>query len=257
MKSSDSLYRAMLGVVGVWLLQGGAAVHAAEVVADTPPSSSASQPAAYAGASEPQAAADASASAPSAPAPTSATVAAGDAGAADGDVAKLTRLIHDPQLAEMRTTYNGSYGASLFFYPPEMAWYVALFQNRHFWRVVRSENEASAQTVYEQFVRQTVDLAKAELRVTRLEAERAQIERLIALSDARARRLQADLAIAQAQQADVDSSQRQLRKQTASLESGKQRASEQLRDSEIRVRALQRAMDAGFAVPRARTSKAR
>ena len=34
---------------------------------------------------------------------------------AQGNVAELMQMIHDAKLSELRTTYNGSYGASLFF----------------------------------------------------------------------------------------------------------------------------------------------
>jgi hypothetical protein len=58
-----------------------------------------------------------------------AAVSADTPAAARGAVAELMQLIHDANLSELRTTYNGSYGASLFFYPQQMTYYVALFQS--------------------------------------------------------------------------------------------------------------------------------
>ena len=39
--------------------------------------------------------------------------------AASGDVAELQQMIRDGKVRELRTTYNGSYGASLLYYPDE------------------------------------------------------------------------------------------------------------------------------------------
>lgn len=66
---------------------------------------------------------------------------------AQGNVAELMQMIHDAKLSELRTTYNGSYGASLFFHPREMTYYVALFQDKHFWRVIKSEDMARAEAI--------------------------------------------------------------------------------------------------------------
>ncbi|MFT0169054.1 DUF2968 domain-containing protein [Paraburkholderia mimosarum] len=172
------------------------------------------------------------------------------AGASQGDVATLMQLIHDAQLVELRTTYNASYGASLFFYPPEMTYYVVLFQDKHFWRVIRSQDAARSEAIYADFVRQTEQLAQVEIRRTQLEAQKTFIERVIALSEARARRLQADLDIARTQQARVDAHQRQVQGDATALNAQKAQAQAQLRDLERQVDALQRATEAGLPTAR-------
>lgn len=264
MKHSNSLYHAAVGIMGVWLLQGCSTVHAGNGL-EVPPGSTGQPPAYYASESQSEGsrtpptptqiqhgAAEAPQRMAQAPQPAAQAPqgnAQPEAADAQGDVAKLTQLIlHDSRLFELRTTYNGSYGASLFFYEPEMAWYVALFQNQHFWRVVRSQYEDNAETIYTQFVHQTAELAKAEIRVSQLKAEQAAIQRRTQLADERARRLQADMAVAQAQQAEVNNRQRDLSSQTAALQTEKQRAEAQLRDSEARVRLLERSMDADLPV---------
>lgn len=168
------------------------------------------------------------------------------AGAAQGDVATLMQLIHDAQLVELRTTYNASYGASLFFYPPEMTYYVVVFQDKHFWRVIRSQDEARSEAIYADFVRQTEQLSQVEIRRTELEAQKTFIERVIAMSEERARRLQADLAIARTQQARVDDYQRQAQGDAAALNAQKAQAQAQLRELQRQVDALQRATEAGL-----------
>lgn len=165
---------------------------------------------------------------------------------AQGDVAMLMQLIHDSQLVELRTTYNGSYGASLFFYPPDMTWYVVLFQDKHFWRVIRSQDEGRSEAIYADFARQTERLADVEIRRTRLEAQKAYIQRVIALSEDRARRLQADLDVARTQQAQVDDRQRQMQTDAAALWAQKAQAQAQLRDVQRQVQDLQRETEAGL-----------
>lgn len=165
---------------------------------------------------------------------------------AQGDVATLMQLIHDSQLVELRTTYNASFGASLFFYPPEMTYYVVLFQNKHFWRVIRSQDEARSEAIYADFARQTAQLSDVEIRRMQLEAQKAFIERVIAVSEDRARRLQADLDIARSQQARVDDYQRQVQGDARALNAQKAQAQAQLRDLQRQVDDLQRATEAGL-----------
>jgi hypothetical protein len=133
--------------------------------------------------------------------PASGAVAGNDA---QGDVAELMQMIHDSKLVELRTTYNGSYGASLFFYPDGMTYYVALFQDKHFWRVIKSQDDARAEAIYAGFVRQTSQLAEVEIHRMELQAQKAFLDRVIALSADRAKRLQADLDVARTQQAQVN-----------------------------------------------------
>ncbi|RKF49109.1 DUF2968 domain-containing protein [Paraburkholderia fungorum] len=168
------------------------------------------------------------------------------AGDAQGNVAELMQMIHDAKLNELRTTYNGSYGASLFFYPQEVTYYVALFQDKHFWRVIRSEDVSRAEAVYAGFVQQTAQLADVEIRRTQLQAQKAYIENIIALSEDRARRLQADLDVARTQQAKVNDYQRQTQSEAAALHAERERAQAQLRQVQGEVMQLQRQTEFGL-----------
>ncbi|MET3229911.1 UNVERIFIED_ORG: hypothetical protein ABIC54_002096 [Burkholderia sp. 1263] len=176
------------------------------------------------------------------------SAASGTPAAADaqGNVAELMQMIHDAKLSELRTTYNGSYGASLFFYPREMAYYVALFQDKHFWRVIKSENAGRAEAIYTGFVQQTAQLAEVEIRRTQLQAQKAYIEDIIALSAERAKRLQADLDVARTQQAKVNDYQRQTQGEAAALHAEKERAQAQLRQVQNEVMLLQRQTELGL-----------
>ncbi|WP_175907443.1 MULTISPECIES: DUF2968 domain-containing protein [Burkholderia] len=174
-------------------------------------------------------------------APASATEAA-----AQGNVAELTQMLHDGRIVEMRTTYNGSYGASLMFDPREMTYYVALFQDKHLWRVIRSQEKNRAEMVYANFVQQTAQLADVEIRRTELQAQKTFLERVIALQANRAQQLQADLNIARGQQAEVVQRQKAEQEQTQALQIEKRAAQVQLRDLQEQVRQLERQSETGL-----------
>ncbi|MEM5437282.1 DUF2968 domain-containing protein [Paraburkholderia diazotrophica] len=165
---------------------------------------------------------------------------------ATGNVAELQQMIHGSDMAELRTTYNGSYGASLLFNAKELTYYVALFQQKNFWRVIKTQDDARAEQIYRDFARQTAQLSDIEIRRTRLEAQKAYTDRLVALSQERANRLQADLNVAHEQQSIVNSMQQQTRAEAASLAQQKAQAQEQLRAAQRQVRDLQRQLESGL-----------
>jgi hypothetical protein len=165
---------------------------------------------------------------------------------AAGNVAELQQMIRGSDLRELRTTYNGSYGASMLFYPKEMTYYVALFQQKTFWRVIKTDDDTRAELIYKDFVRQTLQLSDIEIRRTRLEAQKAFTDRMIALSQDRANRLQADLDVAHQQQNIVNSQQQQTRAEATALAQQKTAAQAQLREAQRQVQELQRQLDSGL-----------
>jgi hypothetical protein len=167
-------------------------------------------------------------------------------GNAQGNVAELMQMIHDAQLTELRTSYNGSYGASLFFDPEQMTYYVTLFQDKHFWRVIKSQDDVRAEAMYAGFVQQTARLAEVEIRRTQLQAQKTHLDNVIAMSEDRARRLQADLDVARTQQANVNDRQRQAQNEAVALRGEKEKAQAQLREVQNQVLQLQRQNEAGL-----------
>ncbi|WP_347467714.1 DUF2968 domain-containing protein [Burkholderia stagnalis] len=170
----------------------------------------------------------------------------GASGAAQGNVAELTQMLRDGKVVEMRTTYNGSYGASLMFDPREMTYYVALFQDKHLWRVLKSQDKSRADMVYANFVQQTVQLSDIEIRRTELQAQKAFLERVIALSSSRAQQLQADLSVARSQQAEVAQRQKSAQEQAHALQIEKRAAQAQLRELQQQVQQLERQTESGL-----------
>jgi hypothetical protein len=163
-----------------------------------------------------------------------------------GDVAELQQLLHDSALTQLRTTYNGSYGASLLLDPADMTYWVALFQHKTFWRVVRTSDARHAELTYQAFVRRTSDLSNVEIRRAQLEAQTAATNRLIADQQDRANRLQADLEVAKKQSQIIAGDQQQGQDAVAALRAEKSAAQAQLHDSERQVQQLRRQLNAGF-----------
>lgn len=160
-------------------------------------------------------------------------------GDAPGTVTELKQMVKSGQLTELRVTYNGPYGAALFFYPQEMVYYVALFQDKNFWRVVKSQDDAQAETVYAQFARKSYALADTEIKRTQLQAQRALLERVIAVSADRAQRLTTDLSIARAQESEVSQRQQQMQIESTALLNDKAAAERKLRALQQQVQQLQ------------------
>ncbi|WP_322009453.1 DUF2968 domain-containing protein [Paraburkholderia sp. J12] len=165
---------------------------------------------------------------------------------AAGNVAELQQMIRGSDLNELRTTYNGTYGASLLFYGKEMTYYVALFQNKTFWRVIKTTDETRAEAIYRDFALKTQQLSEVEIRRIRLEAQKAFTDRMISLTQDHANRLQADLAVARQQQALVSDQQKQTRDQANALQAQKTAAQDQLREVQRQVRELQRQVEGGL-----------
>ncbi|AOK04335.1 DUF2968 domain-containing protein [Burkholderia sp. AU19243] len=161
-------------------------------------------------------------------------------------VDELQRQIQAHSLTEMRTSYNGSYGASLLFNVKDGAYFVALFQQKAFWRVIKTHDDARAEAIYRDFSHQAERLAVNELRAAKLEAQKAQMDRQIQVTQDRARRLQADISIAREQQAAVADRQKSVRNETAALQAQQAQLQSQLRALQQQVRSLQREADAGL-----------
>jgi len=158
----------------------------------------------------------------------------------------LQRQIQAHTLTEMRTSYNGSYGASLLFNVKDGAYFVALFQQKAFWRVIKTYDETRAEAIYRDFSRQAERLAVNELRAAKLESQKAQMDKQIEVPQDRARRLQADISIARQQQAAVADRQKSVRNETAALQAQQAELQSQLRALQQQVRSLQREADAGL-----------
>ena len=118
-------------------------------------------------------------------------------------VDELKQLMDSRQLTELRTTYNGNYGASLLFNANTLTYYVALFQEKNFWRVIKTDAVDNAERVYRTFAQQSEQLAQVYIDTTRLEAGKRYTERLVAYNEERLRTLQQEMEQQQAQSAQV------------------------------------------------------
>ena len=176
-----------------------------------------------------------------------------EAADAQGDVARLQQLMRGNELSELRTAYNGTYGASLLLHGKDMTYYAVLFQQKHFWRVIKTTNQSDAEAVYADFVRRSAQLSDVEIKRTVLAAQKAYTEQLLADAQARANRLQADLDVAHKEQALAASRQKEAHDEAASLQAQKLAAQEQLAAMQQQIRMLKRETEQGLPAVHAHT----
>ncbi|VXC31586.1 conserved exported hypothetical protein [Burkholderia sp. 8Y] len=164
-----------------------------------------------------------------------------------GNLAELQDLVQAASVTELRSTRNANYGAKLYFLPKDMVYYIALQQETQLWRVVKTQDEGRAESLYAQFARKSYELADGEIRRMQLQAQTALLERVIAVSSNRANRLSADLALAQQQDSQVSERQQKLQAESAALQTDKLEAERKLHALQQQVEQLQRATEAGLA----------
>jgi polyhydroxyalkanoate synthesis regulator phasin len=154
-------------------------------------------------------------------------------------VAELQRLMNNRELTELRTTYNGNYGASLLFHADSMNYYVALFHEKEFWRVIRTDSVENAETLYVTFADQTKQLAQVYLDTVRLQAGKAYSEKLVALNERRLRGLQQEVEQQRQQSMQVSNAIQERKQQAVALSSDLRATNTQLETLDKQIKALQ------------------
>ncbi|MHB1056944.1 MAG: DUF2968 domain-containing protein [Rhodanobacter sp.] len=151
----------------------------------------------------------------------------------------LRQLMDSHQLTELRTTYNATYGASLLFQADKLTYFVVLFHDKVFWRVIRTDSEKEADSVYRTFAAQTEQLAQVDIDALRLQAGKKYAEQMVAMNQQRLQSLQQDAARRQQQAQEVASLQQQARQQAVSLSSDLRTTSSQLDRVQQNIRKLE------------------
>lgn len=181
---------------------------------------------------------------------TPAPAAASADGAAGTTIDELHRHMDAHDLTELRTTYNGSYGASLLFYPEQLQYYVVLFHNKDFWRVIKTDAVGDAEKVYATFVAQTHKLAQVDIDAIRLQAGKRFTEHQLQLNRQRLDALNQDLARQHQQAQQVAQQQQQAQQEAVSLSGQLRSSSSQLQALQQRIQALEaQQSDPSLALP--------
>ncbi|OAE51790.1 DUF2968 domain-containing protein [Achromobacter mucicolens] len=154
-------------------------------------------------------------------------------------LSELQALIQNRQVSELRTAYNGTYGASLLFKPDDLTYYVALFQQKDFWRVVKTKSDKQAEATYRAFVAQSAELAEVDIKRIKMQAENAHAEKLLASRSAELSALQADRTARLQQEEQVAARQAQSREEASALAGQQKDVRQQLRDLQRQIDALQ------------------
>lgn len=172
--------------------------------------------------------------------------ASAEASASGGAVQELQQRMQAHELSELRTTYNGAYGASLLFAQSDLTYYVTLFQQKDLWRVVKTTNEAFAERLYNDFAKQTRAMADLELQRIRLEAQKERAERQIAAQEERLRGLRTDLDIQRQQQAQALERQKVARTEADALDAERRAARARVEALQRQIRELEAQVNAPF-----------
>jgi hypothetical protein len=159
--------------------------------------------------------------------------------ASSGTVALLRQLVDTHQLTQLRTTFNGHYGATLFFQPDKLSYYVALFHDEAYWRVIQTDSEPSAETIYKAFAQQSETLAEVDIDALRLKAGNAYAEQMVAMNEKRLKCLQQDANRQQQQALAVAAQQQQAQQQAVALSNDLRNTSAQLEAVKARIRELE------------------
>ena len=164
-------------------------------------------------------------------------VAAGQVSAAS--VSEIEGLMSSHALTEMRTTYNGHYGASLLFDADKLSYYIAMFHDKQFWRIIKTDTYGDAEAVYTAFGQQTVRLAQVELDAIRLQAGQKYSAKLVAMNQQRLQELQLASTRQQQQAQQIASLQHEAKQQSSTLSAELQSTDAQLSSVQAQVRALE------------------
>lgn len=154
-------------------------------------------------------------------------------------VDELRQLIDSHQLTELRTTYNGGYGASLLFQAEKLTYYVSLFHNKEFWRVIQTDSYNDAEKLYRTFATQTETLAQVDLDALRLQAGQKYAEHMVELNQQRLQNLQRDVNYQQQQSRQVAALQQQAQQDAVSLTAELRATSNQLDTVKGQIRELE------------------
>ncbi|ENZ79143.1 MULTISPECIES: DUF2968 domain-containing protein [Ralstonia] len=161
-------------------------------------------------------------------------------------VFELQQRMQAHELSELRTTYNGAYGASLLFAQSDLTYYVTLFQQKDLWRVIKTTNEAAAERLYSDFAKQTRTMADLELQRIRLEAQKERSERQIAAQQEKLRGLKTDLDIQRKQQAQAQERQKVARTEAEALDIERRAARARVDELQRQIRELEAQVNAPF-----------
>lgn len=154
-------------------------------------------------------------------------------------VAEMQQLIQARQVSELRTSYNGNYGASMLFNRDTLTYYVSLFQGQQFWRAVKTQDQARAERTYQEFIAETTRLAEVDLRRIRLEADYAHTAKQLAEQTGELQALQNDVETQRQQESLIRAQQAAARQEAEQLQAQEKEAREQLRSLQSQIKALE------------------
>jgi hypothetical protein len=171
------------------------------------------------------------------PVPTGPTTASGRA-VQVADAADVERMIESGQLVTFHVFRTFDYSVNLLYWPRELKFYMALFQEDRLWRALTTSDLNTAKQVFHHMQDQAARLADGELKRVQLAAQNEMLKRAIAESELQAERLRGSLQRTAVQDQSVNSRQHQLRKEITQLEAQRTAMQAQLNKTHRQVHQL-------------------
>jgi len=133
--------------------------------------------------------------------------------ASQGLLGELDTRMREGRVRELRTSYDGDYGASLLVADDTVVCYLALLHHRKLWRVFRFDDFSAAEKAYLRLAQQNAAWAREAILGEVLTAQQRELARLTQESEARAGALDRDVRVMQAQRRQMLEEQRAMREQ--------------------------------------------
>lgn len=152
---------------------------------------------------------------------------------------ELRQLIQQGGAQELRTAYNGRFGASLLFNPETLDYYVVLFQQREFWRVVKTRDASAAERQYTRYSQDSAEFAAAEIERITLQAEVRKAEKELVERADELSTLQYDVQEQRRQEALAIAQREQSRREAAALLTQEKETREQLQELRRQIQLLE------------------
>ena len=132
---------------------------------------------------------------------------------------------------------------------------MALFHEKDFWRVIKTDSVDNAEKVYRTFVEQTEQLAQVYIDTTRLQAGKRYTENLVAYNEERLRSLQQEADLQRQQSLQVSASLEQAKQQAVSLSTDLRSSHSELDALNQRIQTLQaQQLNPALSLPSAETA---
>lgn len=152
---------------------------------------------------------------------------------------ELIDLIQAHKLVELRTIYNGSFAATMFFNPQTLEYYTALLKGHTFWWISKTGSADDAEKVYTKLATQTIRLAAPELAKIQIDARIAVARKQLQEAQTRQSNLMQQVNAQNSIVQEGTAAQARLAEETGRLSAQRERLQKQLAATQNAINSLE------------------